>query len=177
MDAAIVKLNALADADGAAADNHRLAAGQGRRFVFLFVGAVIVGRNRLEFGGAGIHHLIDRAQVPLPPPFPDLFRQHIGQSANLPVGKAQPLGPIKEFRGQGFGQQPPLHSHNPLQGADKPGVNIGIPYQGGRRGVTAQGGQHCPQAQVVGGQQVLRMRRGPGIIRQFSVGGGGHRFP
>ena len=62
--AAVVELDALPDADGPAADDHRLLSGLRRRLVLLLVGAVEIGRGGVELGGAGIHHLIDGPDVP-----------------------------------------------------------------------------------------------------------------
>ena len=128
MNAAIVKLNALADSNRAAADNHRLITRQGWSLVFFLVSAVIVGSDRLKLGSAGIHHLIDRPQIPTLPQVPHLLREHIGQGAYLLVGEAQPFGPAQQLRGQRFGQEATLHSYNPLQGANKPGVNKGLSH-------------------------------------------------
>ena len=102
VDAAVVELDALADADGAAADDYCFVPGYGQGLVFLFVGAVIVGRNGLETrqrryppsckpgagssGGAG------------PAPAPEAYRPGCP-----PAGRKSPTAwPGKGDRGSGF---------------------------------------------------------------------------
>ncbi len=58
--AAVVELDALPDAVRAAAQDEDLAAVGGLGFVLRLVGAVEIGRLRLELGGAGIHALEGR---------------------------------------------------------------------------------------------------------------------
>ena len=57
--AAIVELDALADAVGAAAQDDDFLARSRRRLVFLLVGRVEIRRMGLEFRSAGIHLLVD----------------------------------------------------------------------------------------------------------------------
>ena len=59
MHAAVVELDALADAVGAGTDNHRLLFGAGRNFRLLVVGLVVVARLAGKLGRAGIHSLED----------------------------------------------------------------------------------------------------------------------
>ena len=167
MDAAVVELDPLPNADGAAADDDGLPAGQGRSLVFLLVGAVVVGSNRLKLGGAGVHHLVHRTQVPALAQVPHLFGQHVGQGAHLDIGEAQPLGTVQQVRSQGLAQQPAFHVDYALHGADKPRVHIGLAKQFIGCSVAAQGGHHCPQPQVVRLQQALRVA--PRFLR---LGGG-----
>ena len=58
MDAAIIELDALADAVGATAEDDDFLAVGGWRFAFRFVAAVKVGRVRLKLSGAGVHLVI-----------------------------------------------------------------------------------------------------------------------
>jgi predicted signal transduction protein with EAL and GGDEF domain len=60
--AAVVELDALADAVGAAAEDDDLAA-VGRRLALVLVGRVEVGRVGGELGGAGVDALVDRAHA------------------------------------------------------------------------------------------------------------------
>ncbi len=63
MDAAVVELDALADAVGAAAQHHDFGA-VGRFGLALFlIGGIQIGGAGGEFGGAGIHPLVDRMHV------------------------------------------------------------------------------------------------------------------
>ena len=54
MDAAIIELDALANAIRTAAENHDSGFGTAARFVFVAVGRIIIRCIGLEFGGAGI---------------------------------------------------------------------------------------------------------------------------
>ena len=66
VDAAVIELDALTDADRSAAEHHD---GVRRRrrcrgsFVLGLVGRVVVGRRRLELGGAGVDAFEDRAHA------------------------------------------------------------------------------------------------------------------
>src|SRR5690606_9969081 len=58
--AAVVELDALADAVGATAENHDLLAVARRRFALVLVGRIQVSGVGGELGGAGVHTLVDR---------------------------------------------------------------------------------------------------------------------
>ena len=60
VDTAVIKLDALADAVGPAPQNHDLGAVGLARFVFLFVGGVIIRCGGFEFRRTGIHQFIHR---------------------------------------------------------------------------------------------------------------------
>ena len=57
--AAVVELNALADAVGAAAQDHHLGPVGGQHLGFVFVGGVVVGGKGLKLGGAGVYGFVD----------------------------------------------------------------------------------------------------------------------
>ena len=61
--AAVVELDALADAVRAAAEDHDLLAIGRIRLALLFVGRVQIGRGARELGRAGVDPLIDRSHV------------------------------------------------------------------------------------------------------------------
>jgi hypothetical protein len=61
--AAVVELDALADAVRPAAEDHHLARRRRLGLAHLLEGAVHVRRERLELGGAGVDALVDRAQA------------------------------------------------------------------------------------------------------------------
>ncbi len=63
VDARVVELDALADAVGPGAEDHHLRTVRGRDLGLVLVGRVVVGRVGLEFGGAGVDGLEDRAQA------------------------------------------------------------------------------------------------------------------
>ncbi|EKD36982.1 MAG: hypothetical protein ACD_75C01301G0001 [uncultured bacterium] len=60
MDAAVVELDALTDAVGAAAEDHDFLPLGLYRFIFLFVGRIEVRRIGFELGRAGVDQLVDR---------------------------------------------------------------------------------------------------------------------
>ena len=63
MHAAVVKFDTLTDSVGAAAQNDDLLFIRGLRFVFRLVGRIHVRGLRFKFRGAGIHALINRADI------------------------------------------------------------------------------------------------------------------
>ena len=96
VDAAIVELDALADAVGAAPEDHHFFGGVALHLVVApVVGGVIVRRVGLEFGGAGVHQ-------PVAGDDPEALAFGVlgltGQMGDLPVGKSERLG-LGEFFG------------------------------------------------------------------------------
>lgn len=63
MHAAVVELDALADAVGATAQDHDLVAVGRQRLALVLVGRIQIRGAGGEFGGAGIHALVDRAHL------------------------------------------------------------------------------------------------------------------
>ena len=102
MNAAIIELNALADANGAAADDHRLIPLQRPGLVLLLVGAVEIGRLSSKLSGTGIHQLIYRQYLPPVAQLPDLLRQPVGQGPYLLIGEAEALCLPHELGGELF---------------------------------------------------------------------------
>ena len=82
--AAVVELDALADAIGTGAENDDFWLCCRRRFVLLVVGGVEVGRHRLELGGAGIDELEDGANSLPFAQFPHLLDAVV--AFELPLG-------------------------------------------------------------------------------------------
>ena len=74
VDAAVIELDALADANRSAANDHRLLAFQGRSFILLVIGAVVIRGDGLEFGGTGVNGLVDRPKTPFMALITHLFR-------------------------------------------------------------------------------------------------------
>ncbi len=107
--AAIVELDALADAVRTAAENDHLAARAGRSLVRRdagkrrLVGRIHVGRGRGEFGGAGIDPLEHRTDAELVTMGRHLRRGEPRQSCKARVGKAHGLEPAQ---GRGRRRQP-----------------------------------------------------------------------
>ena len=101
VNAAIIELDALADAVGAAAQNHDLALVAGPGFVVAaIVGGVIVGGVGLEFSGAGVHQTIAGDQAGLLAQGADGVLGLAGEMGDLAVGKTE---------GFGFGQEVVVH--------------------------------------------------------------------
>ena len=96
--AAIIELDALADAVRPAAKDHDPPpAGQlGGRFVFVLVGRIIIRRVGLELGRAGIDRLERRRDAPrlAMPPHVDFGR--VPDDGQLAVGKAELLRPAEQ---------------------------------------------------------------------------------
>ena len=79
--AAVVELDALADAVRTAAQHHDLLAVGGRGFALFLVGRIHVGRAGGELGGAGVHALVHGTHVEL-----------VTQLAHLGLGRIQQEG-------------------------------------------------------------------------------------
>ena len=93
VDAAIIELDALPDAVRPAAENHHLL-----RSLFFdlvvaaVVGRIVIGRVRLELGGAGVHQPVAGHEAELFPQGADFVLGLAGQIRDLPVGKSERLG-------------------------------------------------------------------------------------
>ena len=96
MDAAIIELDALADAVGAAAEDHHLAPVAGPGLVFFLVGRIIIRGMGLELGCAGVHQLVDRLDLFFFPQVADIVFRGAGEKGQLPVREAVALGPAQK---------------------------------------------------------------------------------
>ena len=143
---------------GPAADDQGLRARRRLGLVLFFIGAVEVGRLRLELGGAGVHHLIDRADVPFVAQAAHLLLAHVGKAADNGVGESEPLGLPQQLAVKAGGQQAVLHVCNVLEGAGEPAVYSGAPGQVFRRCALSQSGQQRPEAFVAWAEPVRRGR-------------------
>src|SRR3954454_16309183 len=104
MAAAVVELNSLPDAVGAAAENDDLLLVGWRGLVFFFVGRVEIGRVALEFGRASVHALVNGFQVVLLAGVSELgsgvaAALDTEQVADANVGKSGALGFAQQFAG------------------------------------------------------------------------------
>ena len=131
MAAAVIELDALPDAVRPAAEDHHAAfAGLfRRRFVFIFVGRIIIGRVGLELGRAGIDRL-ERGHDPprfAMPAHVDL--RGVPDHGQLPVGKAELLGPaergVVDVVQAADAAQLLFHLHDLLQILQEPGIDAG----------------------------------------------------
>ena len=98
MNAAVVELNTLTDADGTTTDNHRFIFGFSLRLVLLFVGAVEVGSSGVKLSGSGIHHLVDGADIPVVAERSYLLGKPVGQGTYLLIGEAKAFCRAQELR-------------------------------------------------------------------------------
>ena len=92
MNAAIVKLNPLSDAYRPATYDDSFLLCQRLGFIFLLIGAVKIRSLGIKFSGAGIYHLVHRANLPFVTSLSYLLRQPVGQSAYLLIREAESLG-------------------------------------------------------------------------------------
>ena len=120
VDRGVIKLDALADADGAGAQHHddRLAAaGEGPGLAEPVIGGVEIGRLRVKLRAAGVHHLVHRIPV---------LRQFsaAGKPAESLIGIAQPLAlPVLRLRQAVCNGS--LERRQLPQLAEEPGVDSG----------------------------------------------------
>ena len=98
--AAVVELDALADAVGAAAQDDHLPAGGRDRFVLLVVGRVEVRGEGFELRRAGVDDLVGRHDAGRLADAADFLFALAGQKPDVLVGEAHALG-----LAQGFGPQ------------------------------------------------------------------------
>jgi hypothetical protein len=145
---AVVEFDALADADRARPDHEHLLGRRGVCLVLLLVRRVEVGRRRIELGGAGVHHLVDRPQSPLVAQCAHLLGQPVGERADLRIAEAEALGLAQQAWRQVLGEQAPLHRHDAPEAFDEPGVDAAASGDLARVDVAADRGEHGPEAFV-----------------------------
>ena len=90
--AAVVELDPLADPVRPAAEDDHPRPVADPRLVLVLVGRVIVGRDRLELGGAGVDQLEDGVHAAALAVAADLALADVPEVRELPVGEAVPLG-------------------------------------------------------------------------------------
>ena len=125
MDGGIVKLHALADADGAGTQNHDLLFSGNPGFVSGLIGGVEIGDIAVKFSGAGVDHPIAGEDAILFAKGIDLsFRQGLETGDSL-VGEAHFLGFPQNADVTGILPEQALHFHDVSQLAQEEGVNLG----------------------------------------------------
>ena len=92
MNAAIIELDALADAIRTAAENHDSGFGAASRFVFVTVGRVVIRCIGLEFGGAGIDQSVGGHDAEAGAQRADFWFGCGGEVGQLAVGEAEAFG-------------------------------------------------------------------------------------
>ena len=90
VDGGIVKLHALADADGAGAEDDDLFLLGQAALVFAAVGGVEIGN--VFAGVQGVNHAEDRREAEPLPAVPELCLVHVPETGDIAVGKAHALG-------------------------------------------------------------------------------------
>ena len=130
--AAVIEFNSLPDAVGPAAEDDDFLLVGGRGFVFFFVGRIKIRRVAFEFGGAGVHALVDGIDAVLLAQVADFFL--IAFAAQAPgsgeaaVGESHALGVAQDcgrdrFHRMLFDFQ--LHVVNFFELVEEPGVDAG----------------------------------------------------
>ena len=166
MDTAVVKLNALANAVGPAAQHHNFFTIARLRFtlcVLGFVGGIHVGRVRAELGRAGIYPLIDRAHAQVDTALAHLRVTGVQLARQAAVGKTFLLEGAQGRRIQAvqhralgrLGQALKLQFdlHNLLDLHQKPAVYTGEGKNFLDRHALGKGIAHVPDALGAGGAQ------------------------
>ena len=128
MHAAVIELDPLADAVGAAAQNHDLPPGGGIGLAFLFVGRVQIGRRGRELCGAGVHALVDRVQAELAPPAAHVMLLARHQMPDAGIGKSlafQRPQPWELQAVEALLAQPCLLPDQVLDLRQEPGIDLG----------------------------------------------------
>ena len=97
LDAAVVELDALPDADGPAAEHHHRLPVRGRSLVLGLHGGVVVGGGRGELGGTGVDALEGGGEAEPLPRLRDRRRRDAGQLGDPPVGERHALGGDEGF--------------------------------------------------------------------------------
>ena len=144
VNAAIIKLDSLPDAYRPATNDHGFLLCQRPGFIFLLISAVEIRGLGIEFGGASIHHLEHRADLPFVAGLSHLLRQSVSQSAYLLIGKAQSLRLPEKFGRQRLGEELPLHVHDILELIHEPRVYAGEPAKLFSRGFPSQRRRNRP---------------------------------
>ena len=123
----VVKLNALADADGSGAQHDDLFAVRDHRLILLLVGRIEVRHIRVKFAGAGINHFIDRQNAVVAAQHKDLVRLHTPQPADGRVGKAHALGAVQQLGVTRNGSlELFFHAHDIANLVDEEKVDFGL---------------------------------------------------
>ena len=175
--AAVIELDTLADAVGAAADHQDLVAIGGCRLTLFLVGGIHIGGGGGEFGGTGVHALVHWAN-----PEAVAMVAHLGfrdpqQERQALVGKALALEGVHAAmvdvrQGHtleallGFHQVPDLHQ--------EPGIDPGVPVNIIQLHTRAEGVRHVPDALRPGVgqlryQQLARLGAG-GVHQRLETG-------
>ena len=161
VDGGIVELHALANADGAGAQNDDLLSVRHHRLVFAAaIGGVEIGHIALKLAGAGIDHLVHRQDVFF---HPQVIYRPLGgvpDPGDAGIGEAQALGLPQVVRGSHVLPQLLFKLGDVFQLAQKEDADGG--------GVTDPGRVHAPMQQL--SQSVEPVGRALGrVIQQLRI--------
>ena len=168
MDAAVVELDALADAVGARADDHGLLLAAGSDLGLLVVGLVVVAGLGGELGGAGVDGLEDAHHAQLLAARADLLLGAAGEAGDLHVRKTVALAQAHQGlvdRGQLRALKALLDGDHVAQAVDEPDVDAGELGDFLGLEAAAQGLGHVVDA-VLGGHRdvVAELRLVEGVL-------------
>ena len=124
MDAAVIELDPLSDAVGAAAQNHDALFRRGPRFVLVTIARIKIRRVSLELGRAGVDQTVSRHNPGGLACRPHGALVRAGQKGDLPVGKSVPLHPSPRNLGK-VTRAFLLDRHHVGQAVEKPRVDAG----------------------------------------------------
>jgi hypothetical protein len=160
VDAGVVELDALADAVGAGAEDQDRRLGVQRNLVLLVIGRVVVGRVGGEFGGAGVHRLVDRTDPERLPDTADHGLRIVRQGPDLLVGEAVALGALQHFLGE-RARLADLAGNlvEQLELVEEPGVDSGGGVEVLQSGAAEQRALHLVQAFGGGALRLLHQLR------------------
>ena len=126
--AAVIKLDALADAVWPTTQDHDFFTPTGSSLVLCFVGGVIVRRVGFKFSGTGVHQFVYRRNPQLQPALAHIVFCSASELCQLHIGKTVLLGTEKTFPVQGSKtdfSNSLTAGHQLFQVIQKPGIDFG----------------------------------------------------
>ncbi len=158
--AAVVEFDALADPVRPAAQDHDFGFCRGSGLVLGLVGGIVIGREGLEFGGAGVHELVNRQDALFKTPFADCVLRGFPELGQAAIGETPAFRLAQQIvRGDGLLQQQ-LRFDNLPDLVQKPGVDLRDCLDFGPGHALPQGGGNVEQAQGIGGLQAAASSSG-----------------
>ena len=149
MDGAVVEFDALADADGAGAEDHHRAFALGFHFIFRAVGGVVVRSVGFKFSGAGIYHF----EIGVESQFLfEIFHFLYRHFCKVGDGFIRHLDPFDRFQGvfgEAFLQEASFHFDNILDFIDEEEVDAGNAVDFFRFDAAAEGFGHHEDSFII----------------------------
>ncbi len=158
---AVVEFDALADAVGAATQDHHLGTVGGPGFVFRFVGGIVIGSVGFKFGRTGIHQFVDRFDAVSEALLPHRFLVHAAERCQSDIreaprlGETESLGIVEERPGFGRLANVLFHVEQLFEVIEKPRINGGqmVDFSNGQPQL--QGFTDLKEALGIGAPQTL----------------------